>query len=77
MPYAIKRAANDRRSIEDRRKVYNIDYFENNGIERRHHIKDRRKIVEQKKRLDRINKWYTVYKGDKKHDFDYFLNFLF
>ena len=74
MPNTIKSDKIERRFGEDRRKVYNLNYFENNGIERRHNIKDRRESVEQKKRWDRLNKWHSVYNGHKKLNFDHFLN---
>lgn len=40
---------NDRRR-KDRRKVYSLDYFENDGVERRSHKNERRKTVPEKVR---------------------------
>jgi len=60
-PLLIKRSGIDRRSGEDKRKVYSLDYFKNNGMERRLNIKDRRKKVEPRKSWDRVNKWYSIY----------------
>ncbi|MFC1882184.1 hypothetical protein ACFL2S_11890 [Thermodesulfobacteriota bacterium] len=43
----MKRSQLDRRSGEDERKSYNLDYFTNGGQERRHQI-ERRKTGERR-----------------------------
>ena len=50
----------DRRSGEDRREIYQADYFENSGIERRSR-KDRRQQGERRKGFIRVSKWSSVY----------------
>ena len=54
----------DRRSGEDRRQVYNSDYFENGGLERRGG-KDRRQNSERRKDCIRVSKWSSVCAVDK------------
>ena len=49
----------DRRSGEERREIYNADYFENDGIERRI-CKDRRLPRERRKGYIRVSKWSSV-----------------
>ena len=49
----------DRRSGEDRRETYNIDYFSDGGIERRD-SKDRRKPKERRKDCVKVSKWSSV-----------------
>lgn len=49
----------DRRSGEDRRKIYFADYFENNGLERRSG-KDRRQRGERRKGFIRVSKWSSI-----------------
>ena len=49
----------DRRSGDDRRVVYDSDYFENEGAERRH-AKDRRKQNERRDGCTRVSKWSSV-----------------
>ena len=59
-----KRSKLDRRSGEDRRKAYNLDYFLlKNGIERRKKL-ERRKSSERRSGWVRINEWYSVYIGE-------------
>ena len=55
----IKRASIDRRSGEDRRVVYNLDYFLNGGIKRRKE-KERRTKVERRSGWVRVSKWSSV-----------------
>ena len=50
----------DRRSGEDRRKVYDADYFEKGGIERRK-WKERRSKKERRSGWKRVSEWYSVY----------------
>ncbi|MGD8993091.1 MAG: hypothetical protein PVI00_16660 [Desulfobacterales bacterium] len=49
----------DRRSGEDRRQVYDSDYFLNGGVERRTG-KDRRKQGERRDGYIRVTKWSSV-----------------
>ena len=49
----------DRRSGDDRREVYSIDYFENNGLERRQSI-DRRSQAERRDDCISVSKWTSV-----------------
>jgi hypothetical protein len=53
----------DRRSGEDRRQVYDADYFQNNGLERRSG-KERRQPHERRKDYIRVSEWSSVYSGD-------------
>lgn len=53
----------DRRCEEDRRQVYDADYFENGGTERRKG-KERRQQGERRRRFFRVSKWSSVYVGD-------------
>lgn len=49
----------DRRSGDDRRLVYDSDYFANNGIERRSGG-DRRQPIERRDGCVRVSKWSSV-----------------
>jgi hypothetical protein len=49
----------DRRCGEERREIYNADYFENGGVERRSG-KDRRQQGERRKSYIRVSKWSSV-----------------
>ena len=49
----------DRRSGEDRRKVYSSDYWDNWGIERRT-LKERRLPKERRSSFARVSKWSSV-----------------
>ena len=49
----------DRRSGDDRRVVYDSDYFENGGMERRQ-AADRRKQNERRDSCIRVSKWSSV-----------------
>jgi hypothetical protein len=49
----------DRRSGEDRRQVYDSDYFEIGGLERRGG-KERRQNSERRKDYTRVSKWSSV-----------------
>lgn len=49
----------DRRSGDDRRAVYDSDYFANGGIERRQG-KDRRQQNERRDGCTRVSKWSSV-----------------
>jgi hypothetical protein len=58
-----RRSLLDRRSGEDRRKAYSLDYFLNGGVERRKGL-ERRRAPERRKDWRRVGKWYSVYCGD-------------
>jgi hypothetical protein len=49
----------DRRSGEDRRTVYNLDYFENGGLERRTQA-ERRQTGERRAGCVRVTEWSSV-----------------
>ena len=58
---AIIRISIDRRSGEDRRVVYDLDYFRNDGVERRkRNKKDRRTQEERRNDWIRVSKWSSV-----------------
>ncbi len=52
----------DRRSGEDRRKIYSLDYFIKGGKERRQ-AEERRHKGERRNDWMRIDKWYSVFIG--------------
>jgi len=58
-----RRALLDRRSGEDRRKAYSLDYFLNGGVERRKGD-ERRKLNERRSDWRRVGKWYSVFCQD-------------
>jgi hypothetical protein len=49
----------DRRSGEDRRKVYDLDHFSDGGIERRDQ-KERRDAGERRKDCIKVSNWSSV-----------------
>ena len=49
----------DRRSGEDRRQVYDADYFQNGGLERRSG-KERRQPYERRKNFIRVSEWSSI-----------------
>lgn len=49
----------DRRSGEDRRKIYSIDYFLQNNPDRRSG-KERRLNIERRQNCIRINEWSSI-----------------
>ncbi len=53
----------DRRSGNDRRKVYRLGYFLSGGIERRSG-KERRSRLERRTEWMRVNDWSSVFVGD-------------
>ena len=53
----------DRRSGDERRVVYDSDYFENGGLERRQ-AKDRRQRNERRQDCVRVSKWSSVCPDD-------------
>jgi hypothetical protein len=54
----------DRRSGEDRRQVYDADYFQNGGLERRSG-KERRRHYERRKDCIRVSKWSSICSAEK------------
>ena len=60
----IKRSVFDRRSGEDKRNRYNLDYFMDGGEERRNG-KERRKAGERRSGWVRVYKWCSVFLGKK------------
>ena len=54
----------DRRSGEDRRKVYDSDYWESGGIERRR-AKDRRQQKERRSSCVSVSQWSSDCINDK------------
>jgi hypothetical protein len=63
LPGKKRRALLDRRSGEDRRKAYNLDYFLNGGVERRKGD-ERRSLDERRSDWKRVGKWYSVFCED-------------
>ncbi|MBW2432482.1 MAG: hypothetical protein JRF36_02690 [Deltaproteobacteria bacterium] len=63
-PPATRRSAYDRRSGEDKRARYNLDYFMDGGKERRNG-KERRQIGERRSGWARVYKWCSVFLGKK------------
>ncbi len=57
-----QRSRLDRRSGEDRRKIYSLDYFLKGGKERRQKD-ERRHLAERRSGWIRIDKWYSVFTG--------------
>jgi hypothetical protein len=55
----VIRSDMDRRSGEDRRRAYDLDYFSNGGVERRH-WKEQRSNVERRIDWTRVSKWSSV-----------------
>ena len=60
-----RRSYLDRRTGEDRRKAYNLDYFLSGGKERRK-SKERRMRGERRSDWKLVDKWYSVFVGNKK-----------
>ncbi len=55
----MRRSSVDRRSGNDRRRVYNLDYLSSGGIERRS-WKERRSHAERRKDWLRVEEWSSV-----------------
>jgi len=53
----------DRRSGEDRRQIYDSDYFQNGGLEKRSG-KKRRQHYERRKECTRVSEWSSVCTDD-------------
>ncbi len=58
----VKRSLIDRRSGEDKRKAYNLDYFFMGGEERRRRG-ERRTMGERRRDWVRVSRWCSVYVG--------------
>ncbi len=61
---SVKRSPFDRRSGEDKRIRYNLDYFTDGGKERRKG-KERRQSGERRSGWARVYKWCSVFLGKK------------
>jgi len=61
---SAKRSLVDRRSGEDKRKRYSLDYFTDGGEERRKG-KERRQSEERRSGWARVYKWCSVFLGRK------------
>ena len=61
---SVKRVLVDRRSGEDKRKRYSLDYFTDGGEERRKG-KERRQTEERRSGWARVYKWCSVFLGKK------------
>ena len=60
----VRRSPIDRRSGEDKRKLYNLDYFIDGGEERRRG-RERRQCGERRSAWARVYKWCSVFLGKK------------
>ena len=60
----LRRALVDRRSGEDKRKLYSLDYFTDGGRERRRG-RERRQTGERRNAWARVYKWCSVFLGKK------------
>ena len=61
---SMRRSLVDRRSGEDKRKLYNLDYFTDGGQERRKG-RERRQSGERRSAWLRVYKWCSVFLGKK------------
>jgi hypothetical protein len=53
----------DRRSAEDRRQLYDLNYFLSGGVERRNK-KERRQQGERRSNFIKVSEWSSAYAGD-------------
>jgi hypothetical protein len=60
----MRRSPIDRRSGEDKRKLYSLDYFTDGGEERRKG-RERRQCGERRSTWARVYKWCSVFLGKK------------
>jgi hypothetical protein len=60
----MRRSLIDRRSGDDKRKLYNLDYFTDGGEERRKGT-ERRQSGERRSAWARVYKWCSVFLGKK------------
>jgi hypothetical protein len=63
----MNRSGFDRRTDEERRDVYDLNYFENGGAERRR-IVERRRNNEMRTGWQRVSQWSSVPVSDFKKD---------
>jgi len=56
----------DRRSQKDRRRIYDLDYFFNGGVERRSWL-ERRSQAERRVGWERVNRWASRLMTDSEH----------
>jgi len=61
-----RRSGIDRRAEKDRRRVYDLDYFFNGGVERRDWI-ERRSQAERRVGWMRLNNWASCPMRDLEH----------
>jgi hypothetical protein len=61
---SVKRSLFDRRTGEDKRKRYSLDYFTDGGKERRKG-RERRQSEERRSGWARVYKWCSVFLGKK------------
>ena len=54
----------DRRSAEDRRQHYDLNYFLSGGVERGNK-KERRQQGERRSNFIKVSEWSSVYAGDR------------
>ena len=57
----------DRRSGTDRRRLYDLDYFTEGGVERRR-FKKRRSLLERRDGWLRVSEWRSVFVTEKAED---------
>lgn len=60
----LRRSLVDRRSGEDKRRLYSLDYFTDGGEERRRG-RERRQSGERRSAWVRVYKWCSVFLGSK------------
>ena len=58
-----KTARIDRRSLNDRRRAHDLDYFTDGGVERRKWWERRHRLVEPRKGWDRVSDWTSAVIG--------------
>jgi len=58
----VKRSPIDRRSGDDNRISYNLDYFFSGGEERRRRL-ERRRLDERRRNWVRVKRWCSVFVG--------------
>ena len=62
--HSARRSHIDRRYVNERRQIHDLNYFEDDGIERREFkgaFIDRRSEIEQRTGWVRAGKWFSVY----------------
>jgi len=69
MPFKDRRIGDpylDRRSGDERRKVYDLDFFEQGGIERRRGVENRKK-GDRRVQCVNVSQWSSVCPKTKSH----------